>query len=325
MTNTTQPLVTEAANALTVKLTEWLVMNDVLPEDGDTSLAERFGRFSDDVLEAALSAAPAGEVVDHPALTKALLGYGGRCRDCADCAGICCNGGLPCDPKQRVEAIETVLHAVRYYTKHPHFLDEIAAHPPQEPAARPDAALVEALRDFLPICEPNICPTPDKPNSNWAKLQRVKEALADSAIDGGAKEVDDKIDGQACAFGAQHQSADALTDAYERAMRVVEEPAPCKKAADALLLRLSKAIRALASAPGRGEVRDIATAPIDEDVLVFGYHEDDRDTTEPRWFVGYRTDFQPHLWWIAGTMENIEGAEQWVPLPPAIRAEKGEG
>lgn len=64
-------------------------------------------------------------ILDHPALAKAIRGYGGRCRECADCEGICCNSGLPCDGGEARAAIEHVLRAVRYYSENPHFLDQI--------------------------------------------------------------------------------------------------------------------------------------------------------------------------------------------------------
>jgi hypothetical protein len=49
--------VTQAANALTVKLTDWLIMHDVLDEEGPgLQRTEAFGDFCDDLLQAALQA-----------------------------------------------------------------------------------------------------------------------------------------------------------------------------------------------------------------------------------------------------------------------------
>jgi len=48
--------VVEAANNLTVKLTEWLIKNDALPEDGSmVKVTDRFGTFCDDLLTEALA------------------------------------------------------------------------------------------------------------------------------------------------------------------------------------------------------------------------------------------------------------------------------
>ena len=59
------------ANALTVKLTEWLVMHDALPEDGDLSKTEAFGKFSDELLEAALAQEPSGDLANDEKANKA--------------------------------------------------------------------------------------------------------------------------------------------------------------------------------------------------------------------------------------------------------------
>lgn len=37
--------------------------------------------------------------------------------------------------------------------------------------------LREALTELIAICEPNLYPCPDKPNSKWGKLQAAKAAL----------------------------------------------------------------------------------------------------------------------------------------------------
>jgi hypothetical protein len=43
-------------------------------------------------------------------------------------------------------------------------------------AAAPD--LLKALTDLIAVCEPNIYPQPDKPDSPWAKLQAARAAIA---------------------------------------------------------------------------------------------------------------------------------------------------
>lgn len=46
--------------------------------------------------------------------TAYVLQYGGRCRDCADCLGVCPNSGLPCKPEERRQAIKWVVDAINY-------------------------------------------------------------------------------------------------------------------------------------------------------------------------------------------------------------------
>lgn len=43
-----------------------------------------------------------------------ILRYGGRCRDCADCAGTCPSSGLPCDVPKARELIRRILDAREY-------------------------------------------------------------------------------------------------------------------------------------------------------------------------------------------------------------------
>ena len=43
-----------------------------------------------------------------------VLRYGGRCRDCADEAGICPHSGLACDPDDAGKVIRYVLRAAEY-------------------------------------------------------------------------------------------------------------------------------------------------------------------------------------------------------------------
>lgn len=64
----------------------------------------------------------------------------------------------------------------------------------------------------------------------------------------------------------------------------------------------------------RGQWCPIESGPIGQDVLVWGAHEDDEDMTE-RCYVAFRTDIQPTIWWIAGTMDQVNDPSHWMPLP----------
>lgn len=60
-----------------------------------------------------------------PARSKLIdyvLGYGGRCRECADNDGICRGSGLPCKPDQARKAVEHVLAALAFYEENPQFV-----------------------------------------------------------------------------------------------------------------------------------------------------------------------------------------------------------
>lgn len=55
-------------------------------------------------------------------LIDRIIGYGGRCRECADNDGTCEGSGLPCDVPDARRAIRHVLDAKSYYDQHPEFL-----------------------------------------------------------------------------------------------------------------------------------------------------------------------------------------------------------
>jgi hypothetical protein len=47
-----------------------------------------------------------------------VMKYGGRCRDCADCDGVCPGSGLPCEPTEARRAVGHVLRAINYGMTH---------------------------------------------------------------------------------------------------------------------------------------------------------------------------------------------------------------
>lgn len=66
------------------------------------------------VIRSALSPQQDAEQKPGKSAVDFVMQYGGRCRDCADHAGICPNRNLPCEPEDARKAIEHVLAAVDY-------------------------------------------------------------------------------------------------------------------------------------------------------------------------------------------------------------------
>ena len=165
----------------------------------------------------------------HPALAKAIFGYGGRCRDCADCEGICCNSGLPCDGGEARAAIEHVLRAVRYYSENPHFLDQIAGKTAL--AAQPQSEAGE-LADLFDDLDEAIedCRAADNVAMEEL-LHRVDKHLRNQPVADGALRAERD--------GLQHLSDELRRYIYdktpERREKVVERylaAKPCKETTD---------------------------------------------------------------------------------------------
>lgn len=62
------------------------------------------------------------ETLNSDNMVRAVMRYGGRCRDCADECGLCPHSQLPCETDDKETAIKSVIDAISYYLKNPQYL-----------------------------------------------------------------------------------------------------------------------------------------------------------------------------------------------------------
>lgn len=170
-------------------------------------------------------------------------------------------------------------------------------------------SIKEALTDLISLCERNLYPQPDKPNSDWMRVQAAKTALATFQPSGEGRE--------ALVTQVQGILGDKLT--IDALNVEIDGVGPASYAIVDLLL-------ASGLVQDEAEWLDISTAPKNEYVLVFCPDAEESSRMICGLLV-FEGDPEPPDWYeLNGSKPLDVEPSHWKPLPTSpIRSARNGG